>query len=54
MANVIKIKYVGPATSDVRNAPNQIPAIFEPTNSYVDTDPYVLGVEGEYGSEPKS
>ena len=49
MATTVKIKYVGPVEDVIRNAPNQIPAIFEPTNSYVDTIPYVSGYSTYYG-----
>ena len=50
MASVaVKIKYVGPVESDVRNAPNAIPAIFAPINSYVDLTVYTAGLEGHYG-----
>lgn len=48
MAEQATIKYVGLPIEDVRQGMN-IPAIFEPTGSYVDSNVYVNGHPDDYG-----
>ena len=48
MAEQATIKYVGLPVEDVRQGMN-IPAIFEPTGSYVDSNVYVNGHPDDYG-----
>lgn len=48
MAEQATIKYVGLPVEDVRQGMN-IPAIFEPTGSYIDSNVYVNGHPDDYG-----
>lgn len=48
MASTVTIKYNGVAVDVDRQGLNIAP-IFLPTNSYVDTDVFVNGMEGKYG-----